>query len=114
MKMTIKEKRIRRHTRIRSVIGGTALRPRLSVFKSNKFIYAQLIDDVAGNTLVAANSQNLKKGTALEKAREVGMTIAKMALEKGIKESVFDRGGFRYTGKIKAIADGAREAGLTM
>jgi large subunit ribosomal protein L18 len=114
MKITIKEKRIRRHARIRTTINGTALRPRLSVFKSNKYLYAQLIDDVTANTLLAVNSQNMKKGTALEKATEIGITIAKMALEKKITQAVFDRGGFRYTGKIQAIADGARTGGLTM
>jgi large subunit ribosomal protein L18 len=114
MKMSIKEKRIRRHTRIRTTIIGSVLRPRLSVFKSNKYLYAQLIDDAAGNTLAAVNSQSIKKGTALEKAHEVGVAIAKLALDKKITSAVFDRGGFRYTGKIKAIADGAREGGLTM
>ncbi len=114
MKTSIKEKRIRRHTRIRTIISGTATRPRFSVFKSNKYLYAQLINDTVGNTLLAANSQGIKKGTALEKAKEVGITLAKLAVEKKIKEAVFDRGGFRYTGKIKAIADGAREGGLIM
>lgn len=112
--MTITEKRIRRHIKIRKTVSGTPARPRLSVFKSNRYLYAQLIDDVAGNTLATVDSRDMKKGTALEKAKEVGVALAKKAVEKKIKEAVYDRGGFRYTGKIKAIAEGAREGGLTM
>ena len=103
----------RRQKRIRAKISGTSQIPRLSVFKSNKFIYAQLIDDVKGNTLFSFSSVNSKAKTPLEKAKEVGMEVAKKAMASKIEKVVFDRSGYIYTGKIKAIADGAREAGLT-
>lgn len=93
----------RRHKRIRAKISGTALRPRLSVFKSNRYVYAQLIDDEKGATLVSASGND---GT------KVGTDIAKKALAANISKVVFDRGGYLYAGKIKAIADGAREGGL--
>jgi len=93
----------RRHKRIRSTLSGTALRPRLSVFKSHKFLYAQLIDDVKGHTLAQASSDDAKK---------VGIDIAKAAKAIKIDKVVFDRGGYLYIGKIKAIADAAREGGL--
>lgn len=93
----------RRHKRIRSQLSGTAERPRLSVFKSNKFLYAQLIDDVKGHTLAQANSNDAKK---------VGQDIAKKAKDLKIEKVVFDRGGYLYTGKIRTIADAAREGGL--
>jgi large subunit ribosomal protein L18 len=93
----------RRHKRIRSILSGTALRPRLSVFKSNKFLYAQLIDDEKGHTLAAASSKI---------AKDVGIDIAKKAKTLKIEKVVFDRGGYLYTGKIKTIADSAREGGL--
>ena len=93
----------RRHKRIRSILSGTALRPRLSVFKSHKFLYAQLIDDEKGHTLAQANSNDAKK---------VGTDIAKAAKAVKIDKVVFDRGGYLYIGKIKAIADAAREGGL--
>lgn len=102
-----------RRNRIRSKIEGTSERPRLAVFKSNKFIYAQLIDDTKGNTLAASDSQKIKADTQVEKAKKVGESIAKIAQEKGIKTVVFDRGGFRYAGAIKELADSARSAGLT-
>ncbi len=93
----------RRHKRIRSTLSGTALRPRLSVFRSNKFLYAQLIDDDAGKTLAQATSDDAKK---------VGVDIAKAAKAIKIDKVVFDRGGYLYIGKIKTIADAAREGGL--
>lgn len=93
----------RRHKRIRAKISGTADMPRLSVFKSNRFIYAQLIDDVKGNTLASASSNDAKK---------VGSELAKKALALKIEKVVFDRGGYLYAGKIKAVADSAREGGL--
>ncbi|TSC66867.1 MAG: large subunit ribosomal protein L18 [Parcubacteria group bacterium Gr01-1014_73] len=105
------EKRIRRHKRIRAKITGTAERPRLSVFKSNKYLYAEIIDDVAGRTLATASSLEFNKKMK-EEAREVGKTIAQRAGEKKIKNIVFDRGGYVYTGKVKALADAAREGGL--
>ena len=105
------EKRIRRHKRIRAKIAGTAERPRLSVFKSNKYLYAEIIDDVAGRTLAAASSLEFNKKVK-DEAREVGKTIAQRAGDKKIKKIVFDRGGFKYAGRIKALAEGAREGGL--
>jgi large subunit ribosomal protein L18 len=104
--------RLRRRTRIRAKVSGTTERPRLSVFKSNKFIYAQIIDDTTGKTLVAVSTEGSKAKTPLLAATEAGKTVAEMAGKKGVKAVVFDRGGYIYTGKIKAIADGAREGGL--
>jgi len=105
--------RIRRHARIRAKVQGTATCPRLSVYRSNRFIYAQLIDDETGATLVAADSRTAKGVGARERAKEVGTLIATGAKSKGITVVVFDRGGFRYQGAIAALADGAREGGLT-
>lgn len=105
--------RTRRHARIRAKISGTKDRPRLSVFRSNKYIYAQLIDDETGKTLVAASDIGVKKGkTKVERAREVGSLIAEAAKVKKIKDVVFDRGGFVYAGRVKSLADAARETGL--
>ncbi len=106
------EKRIRRHKKIRSVISGTANRPRFSVSKTNTAIYLQLIDDESGKTLVASSTRDTKGKTGIERAREAGKDIAEKALKAGLKSVVFDRGGFVYTGKIKAVAESAREAGL--
>ena len=106
-------KRKKRHLRIRNKISGTAERPRLSVFRSNKHIYAQAIDDVRGETLVSASDRDLKKdGSDKEIAGKVGKILAKKALKTGIKEVVFDRGGYRYHGRVKALAEGARDGGL--
>ncbi|MDO8510103.1 MAG: 50S ribosomal protein L18 [bacterium] len=102
----------RRHKRIRAKISGTKEVPRLSVYKSNKFVYAQLIDDTTGTTLAAASSSAAHGAGALEKAKTTGKAIALKALDKKIKRAVFDRGGFIYTGQVKALADGAREGGL--
>lgn len=104
-------KRQKRHTRIRAKVHGTASRPRLSVFRSNKGIYAQLIDDEKSVTLASASSLALKGGSG-EKAKTVGKTIAELAKGKKIESVVFDRGGYLYAGAIKALADGAREGGL--
>lgn len=104
-------KRQTRRNRIRSKVSGTETRPRLSVFKSNMAISAQIIDDTKGTTLVAVSSKD-SKGSKAEKAVFVGKEIAKQALEKKIKQVVFDRSGYIYTGRIKALADAAREAGL--
>jgi len=112
------ELRRRRHLRVRKKVFGTPERPRLVVFRSNKHIYVQIIDDVAGHTLVAASTldkelrDKLDKTWTKEAAREVGRLVGKRALEKGIKKVVFDRGGFRYHGRVKELAEGAREAGL--
>lgn len=109
-------KRLKRHYRMRKNLSGSAVRPRLNVYRSSKHIYAQLIDDVAGNTLASAST--LDKELALEStsnkeaARAVGALIAKRAIEKGIEEVVFDRGGYLYHGRVKELAEGAREAGL--
>ena len=111
--VTKKQQRIRRQNRIRAKVSGTSEKPRLSVFKSNKFTYAQIIDDNSGKTLVSANDMKIagKKGK-LNKATEVGKVLAEKAKALKIKKVVFDRGGFIYTGRIKALADGAREGGL--
>lgn len=104
-------KRNRRHARIRARVIGTDERPRLSVFKSNSYIYAQVINDEVQSTLASASSLKLKK-TGIEAAKEVGTTIAKLAKDKGVKKVAFDRGGFNFTGQVKVLADAAREAGL--
>jgi large subunit ribosomal protein L18 len=108
--------RERRHLRVRKKIHGTAERPRLAVFRSEKNIYAQIIDDVAGRTLVAASSLDkdfsLKVGSNKEAAKLVGEAVAKKAIEAGITEVVFDRGGYVYHGRVQMLAEGAREAGL--
>ncbi len=109
--------RLRRHRRVRGKISGTAARPRLDVFRSAKHIYAQIIDDEQGVTLVAASSMDKDFegfGGNVEAATVVGKKIAEKALEKGISEVVFDRGGFVYHGRVKALADGAREGGLKL
>lgn len=107
-------KRKRRHIRLRTKISGTAARPRLNVYRSNAHIHAQIIDDQAHTTLVAASSLSLKleNGGNKEAAQKVGAEIAKLALAKKIENVVFDRGGFIFHGRIKALADAAKEAGL--
>jgi large subunit ribosomal protein L18 len=105
--------RTRRHARIRAKVKGSATCPRLAVFRSNRFIYAQIIDDESGKTLVASDSRTSKTVGARERAKEVGMSIATSAKAKGIERVVFDRGGFQYQGMIASLADGAREGGLT-
>ena len=109
--------RLRRHRRVRGKISGTAERPRLDVFRSSKHIYAQLIDDTTGTTLAAASSMDKGfdgYGGNIDAAGKVGKAIAEKALAKGIKTVVFDRGGFVYHGRVKALADGAREGGLEL
>jgi large subunit ribosomal protein L18 len=101
-----------RHNRIRAKISGTSEMPRLSVFRSNKNVYAQVIDDSKNITIVGLSSEKVKGKGLMEKSALLGKEIAKLAQEKGVKKVVFDRGGFLYTGKIKAVADGAREGGL--
>ena len=102
----------RRKARIRAKLSGTAERPRLAIFKSNKFIYAQIIDDTKGHTLAAADTRALKGKTPVERAKELGVEIAKKAKAAKVGKVVFDRGGFLYTGKVKMVADAAREGGL--
>jgi large subunit ribosomal protein L18 len=115
MKSIIKtqnKKFARRHARTRAKISGTGERPRLSVFKSHRYIYAQIIDDTKGNTLAAFSSKDVKAKSPADRAKEVGLGIAKKALSVKIDKVVFDRGGYLYAGKIKIVADGAREGGL--
>ena len=107
-----KDKRRKIRYSIRKKVFGTSERPRLAVFRSNKQIYAQLIDDVSGNTMAYASSVDNNKGTKIEQANEVGKLIANNAQKVGIDKVVFDRGGFLYHGRIKALANSAREAGL--
>ena len=112
------EIRVKKHMRIRNRFSGTAERPRLAVFRSNNHMYAQIIDDTVGNTLVSASTlekeikAELTKTNNVDAAAYLGTVIAKRAMEKGIKEVVFDRGGFIYQGKVAALAEAAREAGL--
>lgn len=109
--LTQKEKRARRHGRIRSRVKGTGIRPRLSIFRSNRYLWAQLIDDETGHTLAAVGTRGVS-GSRTAAAGAAGEKIAGMAVEKKIKAVVFDRGGYRYHGLIKAIAEGARKGGL--
>ena len=104
--------RQRIHARIRAKLSGTGERPRLNVYRSLNHIYAQVIDDQKGETLVSASTIKMKTGGNLAAAKEIGKAVAEKAVEKGIKKVVFDRGGFLYHGRIKALADAAREAGL--
>ncbi len=106
------DKRIRLKKKIRAKILGTKERPRLSVFRSNKFIYAQVIDDMLGKTLAQANDVKMKKGAKTERAKEVGRMVADVCSKIKISKVVFDRNGFKYTGRIKLVADEARAAGL--
>ena len=117
-KQSRSEIRVKKHNRMRNRFAGTAERPRLAVFRSNNHMYAQIIDDTVGKTLVSASTNEPEAKKALEKtnnveaAAYVGKVIAERAIEKGIKEVVYDRGGFIYQGKVQALADAAREAGL--
>ena len=111
MKQSKKDKRKKTRFSIRKKVSGTSERPRLAVFRSNKEIYAQLIDDIAGNTLASASSADAK-GTKIEQATAVGKLIANNAKKAGVDTVVFDRGGFLYHGRVKALADSARETGL--
>ncbi|MCM1438555.1 MAG: 50S ribosomal protein L18 [Roseburia sp.] len=112
------QERLRRHTRVRKKISGTAETPRLSVYRSLNHIYAQVIDDTKGVTLCSASTMEkevkgeIKDMTKTEAAKLVGKKVAERALKKGVKAVVFDRGGYLYTGRVQAVADGAREAGL--
>ena len=117
-KQSKSEIRVKKHNRLRNRLAGTAERPRLAVFRSNNHMYAQIIDDTVGKTLVAASTvekdvkAEIEKTNNVDAAAYVGTVLAKRAIEKGIKGVVFDRGGFIYLGKIQALADAAREAGL--
>ena len=114
--LSVREARLRRHRRVRGRIRGTAERPRLAVYRSNRGIFAQLVDDDAGRTLAAAGWTGLPKsfkGDKTEQAAEVGKQLAEAAKKAGIETAVFDRGGYLYHGRVKALADGAREGGLS-
>jgi large subunit ribosomal protein L18 len=115
MKMSTREARLRRHRRVRGKVRGTAERPRLAVFRSNRGVFAQLVDDAAGKTIAAASWVNLPKsfkGDKTEQAVEVGKRLADAAKKAGVEGVVFDRGGYLYHGRVKALAEGAREGGL--
>ena len=118
MKISKRQARFRNHNRIRKKVSGTAERPRLAIYRSLKQIYVQAIDDVTGHTLASASTVEKefraggKGGGNADSAKTIGAHIAKRLAEKGIEQAVFDRGGFRYHGRVKALADGAREAGL--
>jgi large subunit ribosomal protein L18 len=110
--MTNQINRIKRHARIRSKISGTAARPRLCVYRSLTSVYAQLIDDEAGVTLVSVNDLKSRKGTKTESAKQIGLEVAKLAKAANIQECVFDRNGYKFHGRVKSLAEGAREGGL--
>lgn len=118
---TTRQSRIRRHARVRSLIKGTNERPRLCVFRSNRYIWVQLIDDIAGKTLAQATDRETQAGkktrtkeTRVMRAGRIGESIAKLAIEKKISTFVFDRGGYKYHGRVRAIAEGARKAGIKL
>ena len=104
---------IRRKSRTRAKISGDSDRPRLTIFKSHKYIYAQIIDDTKGHTIASANTRAEKSGKPTERAKVLGTEIAKLAKQAGVSKVVFDRGGYLYAGKVKIVADSAREAGLS-
>jgi large subunit ribosomal protein L18 len=104
--------RVRRHRRVRKKVSGTPERPRLAVYRSNRHIYAQLIDDLSATTLAAASDLGMDGGAKTERARQVGLALARRARERGIERAVFDRGGRLYHGRVRALAEGAREGGL--
>ena len=116
MALTKNEKRLRINSRIRKVVSGTEARPRLAVFRSNKEIYAQVVDDVSGKTLAAASSRDKDvasaKGSKTEMATLVGKAVAERAIKAGVNTISFDRGGYQYHGRVKSLAEGAREGGL--
>jgi large subunit ribosomal protein L18 len=112
-RITKRDARLRRHRRVRGKVAGTATRPRLAVFRSNAAIYAQIIDDEHGHTIAAADSRGVGDGDKSARAKETGKLLAERAKAAGIDTVVFDRGGYLYHGRVKALADGAREGGLT-
>lgn len=119
MKTTKSQKRISRHRRVRAKIAGTAARPRVAVFKSNRFTYAQVIDDTSGITVISVSDYSGKKaksvkGTKIEKATLNGKALAEALKKKGIDTVLFDRGGFKYHGRVKALAESLREAGIKL
>jgi large subunit ribosomal protein L18 len=109
-----REMRVRRHRRVRKHVSGTAQRPRLAIYRSNRHIYAQLVDDHSAVTVAAASDLAAGGGNKIERAKQVGQAIAERARAAGIEEAVFDRGGRLYHGRVKAVAEGAREGGLSI
>lgn len=107
------QRRHRRHARTRARMSGSNVRPRLIVFRSLRYIYAQLIDDDSGKTIASAHDMKAGKGTKVERAKEVGTKLAEAAKKAGVETCVFDRNGYKYHGRVKALAEGAREAGLS-
>ena len=116
MLLTKPQQRLRRRRRVRAKVQGTAQRPRISVFRSNRGIFAQLVDDEAGRTLAAASwtEPELRKLAPMDQAKRVGELIAQRGQQAGVQAAVFDRGGYKYHGRVRALADGAREAGLSL
>ena len=117
MKLSTSEARARRHRRVRAKVSGTAERPRLAVFRSNAGVYAQLVDDLEGRTLASVGWKSLPKsfkGNKTDQAREVGKLLAERAKQAGVESVVFDRAGYLYHGRVKALAEGAREGGLKL
>jgi large subunit ribosomal protein L18 len=117
MSKTVREARIQRHRRVRKKVFGTPERPRMAVFRSNRHLYVQLIDDLGQRTIAAASTQDpdlANGGTPVERAARVGRLVAQRALASGVSTAVFDRGGFLYHGRVKALGDGAREQGLKL
>mgnify|MGYP001175914702 CR=1 FL=1 len=112
MNITSSQKRARRHAKVRSRVSGTSERPRLTVFRSNKAMYAQLIDDTTGTTIAQADSSKDSTSSKTEQAKSVGLNIAELAKKQNITTVVFDRAGYLYAGRVKAVAEGAREGGL--
>lgn len=112
MKITKSNRRLRIRRGIRKKIAGTSERPRLSVYKSNKAVYAQIVDDTKGHTLVAVNSTEVGTNSNVDGSKQVGLKLAEKAKAAGIENIVFDRGGYQYHGRVKALAEGAREGGL--
>jgi large subunit ribosomal protein L18 len=114
--LTKQQKRLRRRRRVRAKVRGSAERPRLSVYRSNRGIFAQLVDDDSGHTLAAVNwtEKELRKADPMEQAKRAGELLAKRGQEAGVRSCVFDRGGYRYHGRVRALAEGAREGGLTL
>ncbi|TSC61374.1 MAG: large subunit ribosomal protein L18 [Parcubacteria group bacterium Gr01-1014_107] len=112
MTVSNSKRRERRHRRVRAKIFGTKDKPRLAVFKSNKYIYGQIIDDEKGQTMVSSDTRREKKASPLAQAKAAGLKLAEKALKEGVKKVVFDRGGFLYAGRVKSFASGAREGGL--
>jgi large subunit ribosomal protein L18 len=112
--LTTRQARERRHRRVRGKVAGTAERPRLAVFRSNRGIFAQVVDDASGKTLAGASWKTVKglKGNKTDQAKAVGLAVAEAAKKAGVEAVVFDRGGYLYHGRVKALADGAREGGL--